>query len=165
VLVRTGGTTASFYLYSRDFQRELEAVPHIREGARIVALVGTPCRSDWTMRRLDHLPGLAIARRHAFANDQWMVPGSQWVVPDYPQAGGFQAAPSQHVRLRPCSGSNRWRTIDRSLAEVPRAAFDYLWLIQPPPFDRSRVAGLTQVWQDGSSALYRIEHRHETPPL
>jgi len=165
VLARTGGATASLYLYSREFERELAAVPHIAEGARVVALVGTPCRADWTMRRLDHLPGLAIARRHAFANDQWQVPGSQWVTPDYPQAGRFEATPSQHIRLRLCPGTNRWQTIDRSLAEVPRTAFDYLWLIRPPPYDRSLVAGLTPVWRSGSSMLYRIDHRPEAPPL
>jgi hypothetical protein len=157
-LARMGGNAASLYLYSREFDRELAAVEHIAPGSRVVALVAVPCRAQWTMRRLDHLPGLAIARRRAFANDQWSSPGAQLVRPNYPAAGGFQAAPSQQVRITGCPGTKGWPTLDESLRQVPRAAFDYLWLVRPPTHDPALLAGLRPVWRNGDSVLYRIDH-------
>ena len=158
VLVRTGGTTASLYLYSQAFQRELGAVPHIAEGSRVVALIGAPCRSQWKMDRLDHLSGLAIARRRAFTNDQWSEPGAQLVMPHYPEAGYYEHDSSQIVRYHPCAKGNHWRDIDESLREVPREAFDYLWLVQPPAYDPALVAGMQPVWRSRTSVLFRIDH-------
>lgn len=163
VLVRTGGTTASLALYSETFQRELQAVPHIREGSRVVALIGAPCRSQWFMRRLDHLSGLAIARRRAFTNDQWHEPGAQWVLPYYPAAGRYASDSSQIVRLRPCPGVTKWYTIDDALRDVNRDAFDYIWMIEPGPYDRALIAGLAPVWRRGDSVLLRIDHPAAKP--
>jgi hypothetical protein len=158
LLVRTGGTTASFALYSREFQRELGALPHIREGSRVVAIIGSPCRAQWTMRRLDHISGIAIVRRRAFTNDQWDVPGAQLVMPHYPAAGPFEHDSSQIVRLSNCPGFGDSQTLDQKLREVPYGAFDYLWLVEPPKYDPSVVATLHPVWRNGTSVLYRIDH-------
>ena len=155
--IRTGATTASFYLYDKSFDHELAALDHVPRGARLVSFVGAPCRGDWTMARLDHLPGMAVVRREAFSNDQWSVAGAQLLLSVYAPAGEFGRDPSQIVGFRVCP-NNRWRSLNRALAEFPRAAFDYVWLINPPPFDPRLIAGLTPVWQSGRSALFRIEH-------
>jgi hypothetical protein len=164
VLVRTAATTASLALYSQAFDRELAAVPHITPGSRVVALVGAKCGAEWQMRRLEHLSGLAIARQRVFANDQWREPGAQWVQPAYPEAGRYASDPSQIVRLTPCRHSKTWRTLDDDLRDVPRAAFDYLWLIDPPGYDPALLGGLTPVWREGNSALFRIERRTANGP-
>ena len=157
VLVRTAGSTASYWLYAQEFERELPAIAHLPEGARVVSFVGTPCRGgDWAMRRLDHLPWLAIARRRVFSNDQWVAAGVQMVVPNYPEAGDYAANPSQIVRIVPKCSSGQWRTLDESLAQFPRNRFDYVWLIRPPKFDTRLVQGLAPVWTNGDSVLYRI---------
>ena len=158
VLVRTAATTASLALYSQAYDRELAAVPHIPPGSRVVALIGAKCGAEWQMRRLEHLPGLAIARQRVFANDQWREPGAQWVQPAYPEAGRYASDPSQIVRITPCRHAKTWRTLDDDLRDVPRAAFDYLWLIDPPRYDPALLGGLTPVWRRGSSALFRIDH-------
>ena len=49
------------------------------------------------------------------------------------------------------------------MARFPRAAFDYVWLIRPPAYDPSLNIGLVEVWRDGSSVLFRIDHK-VTPP-
>jgi hypothetical protein len=50
------------------------------------------------------------------------------------------------------------------LRSFPREAFDYLWLINPPPYDPALVGGMQKVWglPDGS-ALYRIRPQAANP--
>jgi hypothetical protein len=155
---RTAATTASCYLYDRDYDRELAALDHVPRGARLVSFVGTHCVSPWAMSRLEHLPGLALVRREAFSNDQWSMAGAQLLIVDYPAAGGFSHDPSQLVTDAHCRGEI-WRTIDEALAEFPRRAFDYVWLIRPPPYDPRLTAGLRPIWRNGSSVLYRVVDR------
>jgi hypothetical protein len=154
--VRTAAATASAGLYDARFDRELAAVDTIPEGARVVAFVGRDCADRWAKERLDHLPALAIVRRRAFANDQWALPGAQLLRVAYPDGGDFVADPSQLVVPRGCR-TGGWRTIDAALAAVPRGAFDFLWLIRPPPHDPAVLAGLRPVWRSEDSVLYRIE--------
>jgi len=154
-LVRTGGTTVSAYLYDQRFDRELGALDHVPPGAPVVSFVGRPCIEPWGMSRLHHLPALAIVRRLAFSNDQWTMAGAQLLSAGYPAGGRFVRDPSQIVTENRCRGE-AWLTIDQSLATFPRDAFDYVWLIDPPPYDPALTAGLTPVWRDGSSVLYRV---------
>jgi hypothetical protein len=158
VAARIGSGTISFGLYGRAFDRELAALDHVPRGARMITLIGTPCREEWTMTRYDHLSGMAVVRREAFSNDQWSVAGAQLDRSAYAAAGRFRKDPSQLVRLHDCPG-NRWPTLDSSLRAFPRAAFDYLWLINPPAYDPSLVKGMVPVWTNGRSMLLRIVDR------
>jgi hypothetical protein len=158
VALRIGAETLSFGLYGRAFDRELAALDHVPRGARMISLIGTPCRGEWTMTRFDHLSGLAVVRREAFSNDQWSVAGAQLDRSEYFAAGAFRKDPSQIVRLHDCP-VNRWPTLDSSLRNFPRAAFDYLWLVNPPDYDRSLVKGMVPVWTNGRSMLLRIVDR------
>jgi hypothetical protein len=157
VLLRFGANTWSFALYDRAFDRELAALDHVPRGARLVSLVGARCRGDWTMLRYDHLPGLAVVRREAFSNDQWSVPGAQLLQTHYPAARPFEKDPSHIVALRPCP-VKRWQRLDDALRLMPWQAFDYLWLIEPPPYDPTLTQALEPVWRSGASVLYRIPH-------
>ena len=162
LLVRLGGNTLSFYLYDRAYDRELAALEHVPEGARLVSFVGHRCRVTWAMSRLEHLPAMALVRRRAFSNDQWALAGAQLLRVDYPAAQGFERDPSQLVTLWPCGGEF-WRPVHTALATFPREAFDYVWLIQPPPHDPRLAAGLQPVWRSGRSVLYRVTDRR--PPV
>jgi hypothetical protein len=156
--LRMASETASFALYGAAFDRELAALDHVPRGARMISLIGTPCRGEWTMTRFDHLSGMAVVRREAFSNDQWSVAGAQLDRSEYYAAGPFRRDPSQIVRLHDCP-VNRWPTLDASLRRFPRQAFDYLWLINPPEWDRSLTAGMVPVWTNGRSMLFRIVDR------
>lgn len=160
--VRTAASTASLWLYDRAYDRELAALEHVPYGARMVSFVGRPCREPWAMSRLLHLPGLAIARRHAFSNDQWAMAGAQLLQVRYWAGWPYIRDPMQVVTLRRCGGEI-WPTIDRALATIPRGAFDYVWLIRPPPYDDRLAAGLRPVWRSGRSVLYRVVDR--APPV
>ena len=162
VLVRTGATTVSLWLYDRTYDRELAALDHVPRGARLVTFVGRTCREPWAMSRLLHLPGLAIVRRHAFSNDQWTMAGAQLLDVHYWAGWPFIRDPTEVVTVRRCGGEV-WRTMNRALATFPREAFDYVWLIQPPPHDPRLTEGLQPVWRNGRSVLYRVADR--APPL
>jgi hypothetical protein len=107
------------------------------------------------MTRLLHLSAIAIVRNHAFSNDQWTMEGAQLLHISYPAGSPFTGDPTQIVTQRRCRGEG-WRTLNASLAEFPRDAFDYVWLITPPPYDAALTQGLEPVWRSGSSVLYRV---------
>lgn len=154
--VRTAATTASFYLYDQSYDRELAALDHIPAGAPVVSFIGRPCQEPWGMTRLHHLPAMAIVRRNAFANDQWTMAGAQLLTINYPPGGRFVNDPSQIVTSERCAGEY-WLTIVQALQNFPREAFDYVWLLDPPPYDPALTAGLTEVWREGTSVLYRVD--------
>ena len=155
-LARIGGNTASFWLFDRSYDRELAALNHVPKGARLVSFVGEACGRPWMMSRLQHLPGLAIARREAFSNDQWVLPGAQLISVHFPKARLFRHDPSQMVTRFRCP-REPYLTATQALAWAPRDEFDYVWLIAPPRFDPRATRGLRPVWRSGTSVLYRVE--------
>lgn len=162
--VRIAGSTASFWLYSQSYDRELQALSHIPVGAKLVTFVGETCHNEWFMSRLEHVPALALERRMAYSNDQWSMAGAQLLTTRYRAARRFHHDPSQIVTHVQCP-REWWRPISRSLALFPRDAFDYVWLIQPPPYDKKLEAGLIPVWRDGRSAVFRIDHNRPAVTL
>ncbi len=98
-----------------------------------------------------------MARRAAFSNDQWELAGSALLTIDAPAMGAFAIDPSEVVLAAPCKDKQDRMTIDQALRGFPRDAFDYVWLIAPPPFDARLLAGTTPVWRDGASGLYKID--------
>jgi hypothetical protein len=162
-VVRLGSNTVSFWMYDRTYDRELAALDRLPVGARLVSFVGVPCRPGWMMSRVEHLPGLALARKLAYANDQWIMPGGQLLSSRLRDAPGYAYDPSQQAGVIGCSG-REWRSLDQSLREFPRNAFDYVWLVQPPPFDPALTKGLEPLWRNGTSVLYKVVDRNPLPP-
>lgn len=155
--IRLAGTTVSLWLYDSDYDRQLAALDHVPIGARLVSFVGEDCRDIWFRTRLRHLPGIALERRLAYANDQWVIDGTQLLTPSYPAAGAYRSDPSQYVVADNCPVG--WgRPLGQALRGVPRAAFDYVWLIDPPAYPPSAIAGLSPIWRSGSSVLLRVTH-------
>ncbi|OYY64170.1 hypothetical protein [Sphingomonas sp. 28-62-11] len=155
--VRVAASTASFWQYDQSYDRQLKALAHIPIGAKLITFVGETCYNEWFMSRLEHVPALALERRMAYSNDQWSMAGAQLLTTRYKAARGFRHDPSQIVTHVQCP-REWWRPISRSLAKFPRDAFDYVWLIQPPEYDKKLEAGLIPLWRDGTSAVFRIDH-------
>jgi hypothetical protein len=160
VFVRAAANTASLWLYDRSYRAELAALDHVPRGARLVSFVGRPCGIQWWVSRLEHLPGLAIERKHAFSNDQWDNAAGQPLTVAYTAVATFARDPSQIVLPKWCVNAGL-RPIDRALGEFPRTDFDYVWLIRPPAYDPSDVQGLQPVWRSGTSVLFRVVDRHQ----
>ena len=47
------------------------------------------------------------------------------------------------------------RMIDDSLSSLPRRDFDYVWLIDAPPYSPATVADMKPVWRGPGSILYQ----------
>ena len=161
---RMAATTYSFWLYDRDYDRELAALDHVPVGALLVTFGGETCYNEWRMTRLQHLPGIALARRQAYANDQWSMAGGQLLTVRYKEARGFSHDPSELVTDVKCP-REYWRPIAGALYKFPRDAFDYVWLIRPPQYDRRLEQGLVPLWRSGRSAVFRIDHSVPPPDL
>lgn len=105
------------------------------------------------MPRLEHVGGLAQARRRAFTNNQWADVGASLLTIHYPAAGAFDTNPSH---LLTCDGG---ADLGRRLAAFPRGAFDRLWLVDIPQGVPAALPGMTRLWASGNSAVYRIDRR------
>ena len=164
-LVRTGGDDNQHVALRPGYDRELAALdscparradgelrrPALRRALGDVAAAPSPRHGDRPQPRFLERPvddgGRAIAPASATG-----------------PAGRSSATPP---RSSP-SGAARtkyWRSLDLALAILPREAFDYVWLIDPPPYDAKLTEGLRPVWRSGTSVLYRVESnaKSETP--
>ncbi|UUL81801.1 hypothetical protein [Sphingomonas qomolangmaensis] len=158
---RVAATTVSFWQYDQSYDRQLAALDKLPVGARLLTFIGETCRDEWTMSRLEHLPAMALTRKLAFSNDQWSMAGAQMLTVKYEAGRGFNHDPAQIVTDVKCP-RQYWRPIAVALTRFPRNAFDYVWMVDPPAYDRRLEAGLTPLWRDGNSALFRVEDRR--PP-
>ena len=155
--IRIVGSTASLAIAADEQEAKLEALNHIPRGAAMVTFVGQRCTGTWPLFRNSHLSGMAIVRRNAFSNDQWTISGANLLRVVYYKAGRFTADPSQMVRAKECATVGI-PSLRRAMRLLPRDAFDYLWLITPPPHDPRVLDGLTLIWKGEDSALYAIQH-------
>jgi hypothetical protein len=152
---RTAANSFSLGMAGADQRAKLQAIDHMPAGARVITLTGMTCSAYWPLLRNSHLGAMVIVRREGFSNDQWLLEGVNLLDLRYRAAGYFAADPSQLVRPDGCR-DRLHRTIDESLKALPRNDFDFLWLIDVPPYDPANVAGLQPVWRGPGSVLYRL---------
>lgn len=167
-ILRFAGNTASFAIADRDAQRQLAALDHIPRGAAVFFLASDYTGEKWNMQRHTHLGSFVITRRLGFSNDQWQLPGAQLLRVNYDAAGDFESDPSEIAHPKsiiaqvPANRPERkalMRSTEAALREFPRDAFDFVWMIRPPDFDFRTPPGLTLVWRDGDSVLYKVDHQ------
>lgn len=151
-MLRLVVTTANFAHYDRVFEANLAALSAIPRGSSVVALVAAPCRNDWELPRLSHLPSMAIVRRDAFANDQWLVAGANLIGVHAPLTGQFTADPSQIVYPVRCAPYGR--TLDSVRDAIPDNGFNRLWLVGFP--DATPREAEKALLRSGDSMIYRI---------
>lgn len=156
-VARLLGNAFSLWLAGHELAADLVALDSVPRGSRVASLVVEPCVVSilpWQRERRTHLGGYAIARRHAFSNEQWMVPGGHLLRVHAPLAGAFATDDSEFAKLDGCDKPN---TISRRLATLPHGAFDYVWILDT---DRVRtIRGAVPVRRTRASVLYRIVNR------
>ena len=152
MVVRMATLTASLAIAANDQRAELTMLDHVARGSRVAAFELAGCKV-WPLERDAHLPAMAIIRREAFSNDQWRLTGASLLTIHYPEARLFESDPSQIVRGPDCPVEGRY--IRDALAQVPRGAFDYLWLVNVPAVPPQWTAGWTRIAANGRSSLYR----------
>jgi hypothetical protein len=158
IILRIGATTASFLTYHNSYERNLRALNFVPRGSEVAVLARQNCHStfaNWGNPRLQHLGGLAIARREAFVNDQWDAEALQLLSVNYPAAQPFMVSPSEGVSLEPC-GRDKPRYLPDALRLLPRDAFDYVWLLDIPAANRPQLPWLKQIYATPEGALYAV---------
>lgn len=155
VIVRIALTTGSLALYSNSYTAELRALNGVLSGSRIAAFSEVPCNSTWYDHRLRHLPNLAVSRKQAFVNGQFVSEGWNALRVTYQEADPYTGFPSSMATDR--SGCE-WPalTVTEHLDALSRSAFDYVWVLDVPEERRPRAPWLTRTWASDNSALYRV---------
>ena len=153
---RTVANTVSLGKAANDQSAKLKAIDLMPAGARVISLVGMTCEEYWPLLRNGHLGAMVIVRRNGFSNDQWLLEGVNLLDLKYRAAGYFAADPSQLVRPNRCLDPLH-RMIDDSLSRLPRKDFDYVWLIDVPPYSPETVADMRPVWRGPGSILYKTQ--------
>jgi hypothetical protein len=155
-LVRMGIQTETYIRTDRGFQAQLEALDHLPRGSRVFALTNLPCLTTRFPTRLDHAEAMTMVRRASFSNGQWTMAGAQLLRVHFPGATGFSGDPSQILRPERCR-PKKLHVYPDVLAQFPRQAFDYLWLINFAPQIRPKGdPGLVSAWQGPMGALYKL---------
>ena len=149
---RTIANTISLKMAADDQTAKLKAIELMPRGARVASLTGTTCKEYWPLLRNSHLGAMTIVRREGFSNDQFSE-GANMLEVKYRAPGYFVADPSGVVKPNGCPDFV-YRMIDSSLTSIPREDFDYVWLIDPPPYSPQTVADLKPVWRGPGSILY-----------
>ena len=149
-----GGNTLSLAIAANDQPAKLEALDHVPT-ARACSRCPDALQEHLGVAAQQSSRIDGTVRREGFANDQWLMEGMNLLDLKYRAAGDFAADPSELVRPNNCRDGLH-RTLNTSLALLPRGDFDYVWLIDPPPYDPSAVAGMQPVWRGGGSILYRL---------
>ena len=139
---RTAANTISLGMAGAEQRRSSMRSIACRK-ALVITLTGMPCREYWPPLRNSHLGAMVIVRRDGFSNDQWLLEGVNLLDLKYRAAGYFAADPSQLVRPDRCRDPLH-RTIDKSLAALPRNDFDFVWLIDVPPYDPTWSPGFSR---------------------
>jgi hypothetical protein len=163
-LARTASVTWSLKLAADDQAAKLTALDHIPRGAAVVSFTGIGCTqaTSWQMWRNAHLGGMIVVRREGFSNDHWDVAGAKLLTVTHP-AGRWRYDPSNLVVQDRCP-TRLGMPVNWMLKNFPREAFDYVWLLDPPPYNPRLLDGMTRVWsQPDGSALYRIDGKADKP--
>lgn len=137
-----------------DQQRQLAALAHIPDGARVVTLVGNDCGNDWDLPINSHLGSYIIVRRSGFSNDQWLTPDANLLGLRDILQDRFASDPSQMVWQSSCRPSI-FQPVDSALAAVNEGSARYLWLIDVRPANQRALGPWRKLWSDKKSALYR----------
>jgi hypothetical protein len=154
-VVRMASTGAAYVEQDGVIQRALPALDKIPVGSRVAFFSVKRCRTIWAMPVLDHVAGLAMARRSAFVNDQWQQPGVNPLKVHYPAAEPFTSDPSHLVRQDTCIDPWR-RRLSQALRVLPRRAFTHVWIVGPVPAGYRPPPGYEPIAVKGTSLLYRV---------
>lgn len=143
--------TVSMGLWDGQFRADLGVLAQMPRGAQAVTFTAMPCRTFVLQgrERRTHLASFALVRRHAFANDQFEMPGGQLITIHNKAAEPFRVDPSTLEIGEECYGAI---PVLDSVAKVP-APTRTMWIIWDTP--ELPVRGWHVVARSGDSVLYR----------
>lgn len=145
--VRLTVTAFGWHQDAMAYDRHLSALRSVPMGARILVLVPLDTERPYRERPLGHLADLAVVRRDALVNSQWMNDGAIPLQIKVNANSSYYADPSQF--LAPAA-------IPRALTYAHRDHFDFVWILGR--FSAGPVPDhLVQTYADEESRLFRVE--------
>lgn len=159
LLFFAGRTTATAAAYMEDERIVNDVLPTLDampRGARIAFFSAARCNPSWSLPVLDHVAGVAHARRSVFVNNQWHVPGASPLTVHYAAAGKFAHDPSHLVLADGCD-RDFYPYLSEIFAELPYDAFTHVWIVGEVPDAIAVPARLAAVPHQGKGALYAIK--------
>lgn len=149
--VRLGGTFLSSQETGRELAQELALIDELPQHAQLVLVHQKVCSATGSrgIVRESHLGGYAIARKHAFSNDQWQVQGGQLLTIHNPALAPFDRDPSQFDHTRACVHD----FVDVVTSDSFPAAATHLWVVWEG--DPEPLAGWKQMGEGHATILYR----------
>jgi len=153
--LHTAYQTATFAHLGRLYDRQLAAVEHIPVGSRVFGLASIACLGDFHDHRMDHINRVALVRRQAYTNDTWPPTTASGLIVHPDLVTGYHDLDSQKLLPADCRFGHD-HDMPGALASIPRAKFDYLWVIDVPQRQWPKREWLTPVWNNGATILYRI---------
>lgn len=154
-LVRWGVMTSAWVEQSATAERAMRVLEMVPGGSRIALLAPqSDCTSRWSLPNAPYIATLAIARRDAFLNAVWDMPG-QLMRPIYNRRVGYNDSSSSVLGIpqQGCTGHDP----DRWLGDFPVDRFDYIWVIGTPDVaEFSRRAWLQKLDQNDFGTFYAI---------
>ena len=154
LVFRLALTVDDFRFKDRQVAQVLPSLDRIPRGSSVATFVIEPCSGTYRLPILRHIGGLVIARRAAFANDQWIAPGVNLLRIDYTAPGVFRADPSQSVAPDNCITRGR-RNLSWSLRHMPLPAFSHVWLLGALPANLPAIEGYDLIARGSENALYQ----------
>jgi hypothetical protein len=152
--VRTVMIARDWHRLDAAYVSHLAALQLVPAGAHIHAVVlQDRCHSAWQATAYNHLPSLAIGRRHALVNSQWLLPGAALLTVRAPGDAALMHDPSQMVDGFDCNGPLA-QPLSAKLAQIRGGGWQYLWVLGTRGHDP--WPGAAPVYADGNSALYRL---------
>jgi hypothetical protein len=138
--------------YDDEFSRSLALIEPMPKGARVLGLVVEPLRGG--RPSLTHFPAMAVVRRDAYYNRQWVEKDGhtlrlKYAHTSHPGGGNIVA--------RDAEGRSTGQ-LEAHLTDETLKWFDFVWIVNshlavPPQDPRLTLAGKTE-----RMALYRVAH-------
>lgn len=146
--------TWSLWEREKELDEELQVIGHIPTGAELLTFRVRTCdqAKDWELDWRTHLAGYALARRNAFANDQWQIPGAQLLKINNPLAGPYMAEPSPKIWDGNCSHPQQKMHHIKLVARGISHGITHLWVVWPSV--PNELEGWKPLHRSGQSVLY-----------
>jgi len=148
---RLAGNAVSQRLWGEKTEKTLAMLDAIPRGAALVTLYVKPCAADdaTNPERRAHLGGYALARRHAFDNGQFILPGGQLLTVHNPAAGAFEHSNVLATSLTPCPDT---QLLSDMVGRIP-ATMPWLWVIGLDP--RTQLPGWRTMATSDDAIVFR----------
>jgi len=145
--IRLVVTATGWHQDAVAYQRHLEALRAIPMGARLLVLVPLEATNAYQQRPLGHLADIAVVRRDALVNSQWINTGAILLSIKTNADKTFYADPSQFIAPERTGGI---------LAGVSKEHFDFAWVLGGH-WAGTVPANLEQAYGDEETRLFRVK--------